>query len=102
LKQNIQLIFGRNQDWVSRAGLVHSNQRGLFKTSVKACYAATICWVSAYGSITFNPCGKEFSDKKIMQQVFHLAVTKSSSRVTISKKEEEELLDFEKGVSCKW
>jgi hypothetical protein len=68
---------------------------------VKACYVATISWVSVYGSITFNRCGKEFSDKKIMQQVFHLAVTKSSSRITISKKEEEGLSIFEEGVPCR-
>jgi penicillin V acylase-like amidase (Ntn superfamily) len=41
------------------------------------------------------------SDKKIKQQVLHQAVSESSSHVTISKKEEEELLDFETGVNCK-
>ncbi|MBK6381055.1 MAG: hypothetical protein IPF72_15780 [Chitinophagaceae bacterium] len=40
-------------------------------------------------------------NKKIKQQVLHQAVTESSSRVTITKKEEEELLGFESGVSCK-
>jgi hypothetical protein len=41
------------------------------------------------------------SDKKIKQQILQQAVTESSSHVTISKKEEEELLGFEEGITCK-
>lgn len=40
-------------------------------------------------------------DKKIKQKILHQAVTESNQQVTISKKEEEELLAFEDGISCK-
>lgn len=54
------IVFGRNYDWVSGAGIVHTNQRGLFKTSMKSNDGETISWVSKFGSITFNQYGKEF------------------------------------------
>ena len=60
LNKNGQIIFGRNYDWISGAGIVNTNQRGLFKTSMKSGNAATISWISKYGSITFNQYGKEF------------------------------------------
>ncbi len=60
LNKNGQIVFGRNYDWITGAGIVNTNQRGLFKTSMKAGNAATISWVSKYGSITFNQYGKEF------------------------------------------
>ena len=55
-----QIIFGRNYDWVSGAGIVNTNLRGLFKTSMHTGDGKTISWVSKYGSITFNQYGKEF------------------------------------------
>lgn len=58
LNKNGQLVFGRNYDWISGAGIVHSNQRGLFKTS--AVPGSKLSWVSTYGSFTFNQYGKEF------------------------------------------
>jgi len=60
LNKNGQLVFGRNYDWVTGAGIVHSNQRGLVKTSYPNEDGITIQWVSLYGSITFNQYGKEF------------------------------------------
>ena len=60
LNKNGQIVFGRNYDWVTGAGIVNTNQRGLFKTSMKVGNAATISWISVYGSITFNQYGKEF------------------------------------------
>src|SRR3954464_14401251 len=54
------IVFGRNYDWISGAGIVHSNQRGLFKTSMKSNDGETISWLSKFGSITFNQYGKEF------------------------------------------
>src|SRR5687767_8300932 len=60
IHHNGQLIFGRNYDWVTDAGLVCTNQRGLYKTSYKMADGETISWVSSYGSITFNQYGKEF------------------------------------------
>jgi choloylglycine hydrolase len=60
INKNGQIVFGRNYDWVTGAGIVNTNQRGLFKTSLKVGNAATISWISAYGSISFNQYGKEF------------------------------------------
>ncbi len=60
LNKNGQIVFGRNYDWVTGAGIVNTNQRGLFKTSLKVGNAATVSWISAYGSVTFNQYGKEF------------------------------------------
>jgi penicillin V acylase-like amidase (Ntn superfamily) len=54
------ILFGRNYDWITDAGIVNTNQRGLYKTSLKINDAATISWVSRFGSITFNQYGKEF------------------------------------------
>jgi penicillin V acylase-like amidase (Ntn superfamily) len=54
------IVFGRNYDWISGAGIVHTNQRGLYKTSMKSNDGGTIGWVSKFGSITFNQYGKEF------------------------------------------
>src|SRR5690349_1392961 len=54
------IVFGRNYDWVSGAGIAYTNQRGLFKTSMKSNDGETISWVSKFGSITFNQYGKEF------------------------------------------
>jgi penicillin V acylase-like amidase (Ntn superfamily) len=60
LNKNGHIVFGRNYDWVTGAGIVNTNQRGLFKTSAKTGTDATVSWVSKYGSITFNQYGKEF------------------------------------------
>lgn len=60
ISKNGQLVFGRNYDWITAAGIVHTNQRGLLKTSMRSGDAATISWVSKYGSVTFNQYGKEF------------------------------------------
>src|SRR4030095_10240864 len=55
-----QIIFGRNYDWITGAGIVSTNLRGLFKTSMQNNDGGTISWVSKFGSITFNQYGKEF------------------------------------------
>lgn len=60
INKNGQIVFGRNYDWVTGAGIVNTNQRGLFKTSMRSGSAATVSWISKYGSITFNQYGKEF------------------------------------------
>lgn len=60
INKNGQIVFGRNYDWVTGAGIVNTNQRGLFKTSMSTGNGSTISWVSSYGSITFNQYGKEF------------------------------------------
>ena len=60
INKNGQIVFGRNYDWVTGAGIVNTNQRGLFKTAVNSAHNESISWVSKYGSITFNQYGKEF------------------------------------------
>jgi choloylglycine hydrolase len=60
INKNGQIVFGRNYDWVTGAGMVNTNQRGLFKTSMPSGNGSTISWISVYGSITFNQYGKEF------------------------------------------
>ena len=60
INKNGQLVFGRNYDWITDAGMVCTNLRGLSKTSLKTETGGTTSWVSQYGSITFNQYGKEF------------------------------------------
>ncbi len=59
LQKDGRLIFGRNYDWITGAGIVHTNQRGLFKTASEN-KQNPMSWVSLFGSITFNQYGKEF------------------------------------------
>lgn len=84
INKNGQIVFGRNYDWVTGAGIVNTNQRGLFKTSLKTGNAATISWVSTYGSITFNQYGKEFptggmNEKGLVVELMWLDGTKYPS-----------------------
>jgi choloylglycine hydrolase len=60
INKNGQMVFGRNYDWITDAGMVCTNLKGLSKTSMKTENGETISWVSLYGSITFNQYGKEF------------------------------------------
>jgi penicillin V acylase-like amidase (Ntn superfamily) len=60
INKNGHIVFGRNYDWVTGAGIVNTNQRGLFKTAANTAHNESISWVSKYGSITFNQYGKEF------------------------------------------
>ncbi|HEX7903734.1 MAG TPA: linear amide C-N hydrolase [Chitinophagaceae bacterium] len=55
-----QLVFGRNYDWITDAGMVCTNLKSISKTSMPTQQGSTISWVSKYGSITFNQYGKEF------------------------------------------
>src|SRR5258705_9493536 len=75
------LVFGRNYDWVSDAGIVCTNLKGLFKTSMKTNDGESISWVSKYGSITFNQYGKEFptggmNEKGLVVELMWLDETK--------------------------
>jgi penicillin V acylase-like amidase (Ntn superfamily) len=60
IHHNGKMVFGRNYDWMTGSGMVCTNQRGLFKTSMKNDDGKTISWISQYGSISFNQYGKEF------------------------------------------
>lgn len=81
INKNGQLIFGRNYDWVTDAGMVCTNLKGLFKTSMKTEDGETISWVSKYGSISFNQYGKEFptggmNEKGLVVELMWLDATK--------------------------
>jgi len=60
INKNGQMVFGRNYDWITDAGMICTNLKSLSKTSMKTENEETISWVSQYGSITFNQYGKEF------------------------------------------
>src|SRR5688572_12628309 len=60
INKNGQMVFGRNYDWITDAGMVCTNLRGLSKVSLQTENGKAISWVSGYGSITFNQYGKEF------------------------------------------
>ncbi len=60
LKSKDQLVFGRNYDWITGEGVLHTNQKGLLKTSMQVPDGKTVSWASKYGSVTFNQYGKEF------------------------------------------
>ena len=60
INKNGQFAFGRNYDWLTDAGMVCSNLRGLAKTSMKMPEGSVVNCKSKYRSITFNQYGKEF------------------------------------------
>lgn len=81
INRNGQLIFGRNYDWITDAGMVCTNLRGLYKTSMKTRDGETISWISQYGSISFNQYGKEFptggmNEKGLVVELMWLDETK--------------------------
>jgi penicillin V acylase-like amidase (Ntn superfamily) len=81
LKKNGQYVFGRNYDWVTGVGVVHTNLRGLGKSSFLSDKTDTLYWISKYGSITFNQYGKEFptggmNEKGLVVELMWLDETK--------------------------
>ena len=84
LNKNGQLFFGRNYDWITDAGMICTNLKGLSKTSLQTENGETISWVSKYGSITFNQYGKEFptggmNEKGLVVELMWLDETKYPS-----------------------
>ena len=84
ITKNGQLVFGRNYDWVTDAGLVCTNLKGLSKISMQTENGETISWISQYGSITFNQYGKEFptggmNEKGLIVELMWLDETKYPS-----------------------
>jgi penicillin V acylase-like amidase (Ntn superfamily) len=81
INKNGQLVFGRNYDWITDAGMVYTNLRGMAKTSMPTGDGTTISWTSLYGSITFNQYGKEFptggmNEKGLVVELMWLDETK--------------------------
>jgi len=84
INKNGQLFFGRNYDWITDAGMICTNLKGLSKTSLQTENGETISWVSKYGSITFNQYGKEFptggmNEKGLVVELMWLDGTKYPS-----------------------
>lgn len=81
LEDKGRYYFGRNYDWLTGAGAVHTNQRSLAKSSLQIQKSSVINWISKYGSITFNQYGKEFptggmNEKGLVVELMWLAGTK--------------------------
>ena len=87
INKNGQLLFGRNYDWITDAGMVCTNLKGLSKTSMQTETGETLNWVSQYGSITFNQYGKEMptggmNEKGLVVELMWLDETKYPSADT--------------------
>ena len=62
LKNNGEVLFGKNYDWMVGDGLVFVNKRGVAKVASPENLfdsSNTAKWVSKYGSVTFNQYGRE-------------------------------------------
>jgi choloylglycine hydrolase len=75
------MVYGRNYDWVTDAGMICTNLKGLSKTSMQTENGETISWISQFGSITFNQYGKEFptggmNEKGLVVELMWLDETK--------------------------
>ncbi len=57
LKNNGEVLFGKNYDWMIGDGMIFVNKRGVSKMSSVDLNPAR--WVSKYGSVTFNQYGWE-------------------------------------------
>lgn len=55
-----EMMFGKNYDWVTGTGAIHTNLSGLVKQALPVDGSAPWQWTAQYGSITFNQYGKEF------------------------------------------
>ena len=87
LKKNGQYVFGRNYDWITGVGVVHTNLRGLSKSSFLSNASDSLYWISKYGSITFNQYGKEFptggmNEKGLVVELMWLDETKYPDKDT--------------------
>ncbi len=59
LKNNGEILFGKNYDWMVGDGLIVVNKRGVEKTATLEGANNPAKWVSKYGSVTFNQYGRE-------------------------------------------
>ena len=59
LRNNKQVVFGRNYDWHIEGGLVYVNQRRMTRQSLGDPSKNPAIWVSRFGSITFNQGGRD-------------------------------------------
>jgi len=54
------IVFGRNFDFPVGMGHIQVNYKNMHKTAFILAPENPISWISKYGSITFNQCGREF------------------------------------------
>lgn len=59
LKNNSEVLFGKNYDWMIGDGLVFVNKRNVEKTAMAEGATNPAKWISQYGSVTFNQYGRE-------------------------------------------
>jgi len=81
LKNDKQVIYGRNFDFDFGSGFVVNNPRKLMKYALVETEKNIMTWESKYGSITFNQFGKEFpyggmNEKGLVIEVLTLTQTK--------------------------
>ena len=81
LKNDKQVIYGRNFDFDFGSGFVVNNPRKLMKYALVETEENIMIWKSKYGSITFNQFGKEFpyggmNEKGLVVEVLTLTQTK--------------------------
>lgn len=81
LKNDQQVVYGRNFDFDFGSGFVVNNQRRLMKYALVETEKNIMTWESKYGSITFNQFGKEFpyggmNEKGLVIEVLVLSQTK--------------------------
>ncbi len=60
LKNDSQIVYGRNFDFNIGDGFIVNNQRGILKHAFIGSENNLMTWESKYGSISFNQFGKEF------------------------------------------
>lgn len=81
LKNDKQVVYGRNFDFDFGSGFVVNNQRKIMKYALVETEKNIMTWESKYGSITFNQFGKEFpyggmNEKGLVVEVLVLTQTK--------------------------
>jgi penicillin V acylase-like amidase (Ntn superfamily) len=59
LKNNGEVLFGKNYDWMIGDGMIFVNKRGVEKSAMTTGSEAPARWVSKYGNVTFNQYGKD-------------------------------------------
>ena len=81
LKNDKQVVYGRNFDFDFGSGFLVNNPRKLMKYALVETEKNIMTWESKYGSITFNQFGKEFpyggmNEKGLVVEVLTLTQTK--------------------------
>lgn len=84
LKDNDNLVFGRNLDWLSANGIIVENKRNVRKSSLIFPPDKPITWISKYGSLTFNQFGKEFPFGGMNEKGLVVEIMKAPARYPLA------------------